>query len=118
MAHRDSILRPWLAWVLLIPLALATAIWALPRLVHPVRAEEKETETKPQAVALTMADLYVVTSHAIPETVQATGTLEPLPGGRATISAELPGRLLNLTLKPGDRVELGEVVAHVLRSDL
>src|SRR5947209_807440 len=100
MTHRDISFRPWMAWVLLVPLALVTALWAVPKLVHPVNAQDKEEEVKPAAVSLTPADLVPVASRAVPVTIQATGTLEPLPGGKATVAAELPGRLLDLSLKP------------------
>src|SRR5581483_12020783 len=118
MAHRDVRFRPWVAWVLLVPLALVTALWAVPKLARPANAGDKEEETKPVAVSLTAADLAPVTGQAVPVTVQATGTLEPLPGGKATIAAELPGRLLDLSLKPGDPVEAGQTIARVLRTDL
>jgi HlyD family secretion protein len=59
-----------------------------------------------------------VARERIGDVIQTNGTLEPLPNGRATVAAEVAGRILNLSLQPGDRVTAGQVLASVFRSDL
>jgi RND family efflux transporter MFP subunit len=120
MDHPSDPFRRWLPWLVVAPLALVASLWAMPRLIHPAvhaEDEEKGDEKKP-AVELTLADLATVTSEALPVTLQVNGTLEPLPDGRATVGAEVAGRLLDLNLKPGDIVGAGQVLARVLRMDL
>jgi RND family efflux transporter MFP subunit len=114
--------RPWKAWLLVLPLAVAAAIWAVPHLLHPeVKAgdeAEGEAGKKAGVVQLAPADLAMVSLQTVPETIRATGTFEPFPEGRASVAVEVAGRLLDLSLKPGDRVQAGQVVARVLRNDL
>src|SRR5262245_687921 len=119
MERQPDSMRRWLPWIIVAPLALVASLWAMPRLLHPaVRAEEEHEGEKKPAVELTLADLATVMSEALPDTIQVNGTLEPLPDGRATVGAEVAGRLLDLNLKPGDIVGAGQVLARVLRTDL
>lgn len=110
-------LRPWKAWLWVIPIALLTALWAVPCLLQAPK-EVAEEEHTAEAVLLTPADVVTVRMGAVADTIRATGTLEPLPNGRATVSAEVAGRILNLTLQPGDRVTAGQVLARMDRTDL
>jgi HlyD family secretion protein len=108
----------WKAWLWLVPLALLAGFWAVPRLRHPQAKAEEEAEHEAAAVLLTPAEVVTVRSGRIADVIRATGTLEPLPNGRATVAAEVAGRVLDLSLKPGDPVEGGQVVARVYRTDL
>src|SRR5438105_4550110 len=105
----ESMPRPpaWKVWLFVVPLALAAGLWGIPLLLHPVKAGDEEKKEAAEAVKLTPADLLVVTARISPELVQASGTLEPLPDGRATVGAEVAGRLVDLNLKPGDTVQAG-----------
>jgi HlyD family secretion protein len=110
--------RPWLAWLWLLPLALLAGFWAAPRLMHSSAPAEEEAEPEAASLRLTPAEVLTVRSAPIADVIRATGTLEPLPNGRATVAAEVAGRLLGLALKPGDRVTAGQVLARVYRTDL
>lgn len=110
--------KPWKVWIWVAPVALLAIAWGIPHLLHaPVHAEDDEKE-KAVRVPLTAADLVVVSGERLPETIQANGTLEALPNGRAVLSSEIAGRLLDLSLKPGDSVRAGQPVARVQRTDL
>src|SRR5207249_3454251 len=101
-------------------LAAITLLWAVPQIMHPpVRAEDEEAGgEKAATVQLTPADVVVVSSQPLAEVLRASGTLEPLPNGRATVSAEVAGRLVDLSLKPGDPVRAGQELARMYRTDL
>jgi HlyD family secretion protein len=108
----------WKAWLWVIPLALLVGFWAMPRLLHPQAKAEEEAEHEAEAVHLTLEDVVTVRSGQVADVIRATGTLEPLPNGRAMLAAEVAGRVVDLSLKPGDPVEAGQVVARVYRTDL
>ena len=46
-------------------------------------------------------------------TVSATGTIEPV--NQVKVSAEIPGRIVNLTVKEGDHVEQGQFLVELDR---
>lgn len=109
----------WWSLLWLAPMAVVTMLWAVPQLLHkPVESEEHEEPAAPAALVLSAAEVVRVEGAALPLTLKVSGTLETLPSGRAVITAELPGRLIGLTLKPGDRVRAEQVVARVQRGDL
>lgn len=109
----------WWSLLWLAPLIVATGLWAVPQLLRkPVEGEEHEEQAAPAALVLSAAEVVRVEGASLPHTLKVSGTLETLPSGRAVITAELPGPLIGLTLKPGDRVKAGQVVARVQRDDL
>lgn len=59
-------------------------------------------------VAVEMAE---VTEGAMDRTVTAQGTLAPSQGGVARLAAATPGRLLTVTVREGEAVTAGQVVA-------
>jgi len=48
-------------------------------------------------------------------TVQGYGTIEPLPEDNIPLTADAPMRILEITVKPGDRVKKGELVVKLQR---
>lgn len=55
----------------------------------------------------------MVTPGDFEETAFALGHLETIPGREAVVSSRISGRLVELLVAPGDRVEAGAVVARI-----
>lgn len=79
------------------------------------KGEEKEKEAEPAKV---QAALVTVTSGGLDSRIEVTGTLKLLPEGRAKLAPQIAGRLISLSVKPGDRVTSGQVLAVVEHRDL
>ncbi len=69
-------------------------------------ASEAKAEPPPVAVSVVKASL-----RDISETVAAQGTLTPVQGGSAHVSAPIAGRLQSVFVREGDSVTQGQVVA-------
>lgn len=50
--------------------------------------------------------------------VQATGVIKPLVGAEVKVGARLPGKVVELPIKVGDKVEEGDVIARIEQDDL
>lgn len=50
--------------------------------------------------------------------LKATGQIEPLPDGKVKVTSPIKGTLISLLVKPGDKVEAGQVVAVLSSPEL
>jgi len=50
--------------------------------------------------------------------VQATGTVKPLVGAEVKVGARTPGKVVELPINVGDKVEKGQVIAKIEQDDL
>lgn len=51
-------------------------------------------------------------------TVQAMGIVKPLVGADVKVGARIPGKVVELPINVGDRVDLGQVIARIEQDDL
>lgn len=85
-------------WIIIIVLAVCTTGFLIYRSSH------KDTRTD--------VTVEVPTVRSLVSTVSATGEVEPVD--QVKVSAEIPGRITELTVKEGDRVEKGQ---HLVELD-
>jgi RND family efflux transporter MFP subunit len=51
------------------------------------------------------------TRESLEETVSLRGRIEPPPGGDLSVASQVPGRVMSVAVKEGDRVAAGDIVA-------
>src|SRR6185369_6416148 len=49
----------------------------------------------------------------VSETIQLTGTISPLPDRDAQVAPQVPGRILEVRVREGDVVKVGQLLARV-----
>ncbi|GMU54672.1 MAG: hypothetical protein AMXMBFR33_38180 [Candidatus Xenobia bacterium] len=97
-------------WGWLVPVLVAILVFLLwPKEEHRETVERPARERWQGATAR-------VEERTLPRQLELSGTLTPVR--QATLSTRLSGRLLELTVEEGDRVNAGQVVARVDTSDL
>jgi RND family efflux transporter MFP subunit len=74
----------------------------------PAAAESDIAAAEPVAVEVATAE-----TRPVETTILAQGTLTAGQGASARIAASVPGRLLTVTVREGDRVSAGQVVATI-----
>lgn len=96
-------------------LAVGLGMWvAHARGTAAPAGEEEEHE---EAAKVT-APVAVIGRGRLDSQVEVTGTLRLLPSGRARLAPQVAGRLVTLSVRPGDRVRAGQVLAVVEHRDL
>ncbi|WP_018019957.1 efflux RND transporter periplasmic adaptor subunit [Corynebacterium ciconiae] len=70
----------------------------------------------PAATSLTSADIAVVKKEEVKRQVSSAGTLEPK--SQTTLSTTLTGPVLEVLVRPGDRVGQGQLLARIDASDV
>ncbi len=97
-------------WGWLVPILVAILVF----LLWP-KEQHQETVERPARERWQGATVQVE-ERTLPRQLELSGTLTPVR--QATLSTRLSGRLLELTVEEGDRVNAGQVVARVDTSDL
>ena len=78
--------------------------------VRGKRAEQRPAAAQPVAEFL-QNDLYIVEPGALEQSLPLTGTLTPL--NEATVKAKVAGELVAVTVREGESVKLGQVLAKI-----
>jgi len=71
------------------------------------------TTTPTQPASMTPAPTPTTPTQVSPAQPAVTPTPAPAPAGGKTITAQLPGKVLKVLVKPGDRVKKGDVVLTI-----
>lgn len=87
----------------------ATVLLLLVALAGCKRHEEAEKE-ETRTVAVHCAK---PTREAVEETVSLRGRVEPPPGGDLSVASQVAGRIVSVSVKEGDRITAGDVVASI-----
>ena len=84
-------------------------------LVFPLGCRKKQAaeDTADAAAAPVTVELAAAETQPIEVTVRGQGTLSPGQGATARVAASVAGRLLEVRVKEGDSVRMGQVVAVV-----
>lgn len=102
--------RRILPWIVLILIVAAVAAYILLNPAPP--AEEVEVAQEQTLVRqIRQSEMRTVTPMTLAETVKVTGTLEP--GQRSEVASQASGRVLSVTVRPGDTVQEGDVLAQI-----
>ncbi|MGB8702767.1 MAG: efflux RND transporter periplasmic adaptor subunit [Thermosynechococcaceae cyanobacterium] len=86
-------------------LVLAGGAWGVAQLTRP--PHEQETSTLPVIAVNTLT----ITPQSTASTLELSGTIRPLD--QAVLSTRVTGRIMQLSLEAGDRVQKGQVVARI-----
>lgn len=82
-----------------------------------VKRKPAETATSAQAVIeFTQRDLYIVEPQALERTLPLTGTLTPF--NEATVKAKVAGELVAVTVREGEPVRQGQVLARIDQTEV
>src|SRR5579871_3898161 len=73
-------------------------------------APKEGSDAGAEPVAVEMA---TATTHPMETTVVAQGTVSPGQGAMARVAPSVAGRLITVTVREGDRVQAGQVIALV-----
>ncbi len=79
-------------------------------------AEQIADAPSHRTIELSAVDVEAVRLASINRTVFVSGTLQPLR--QSTLTAEVEGRVLLVEIRPGNKVEKGQVLAHLDSRDL
>jgi RND family efflux transporter MFP subunit len=79
-------------------------------------AEQIADPPSHRTIELSAVDVETVRLASIDRTVFVSGTLQPLR--QSTLTAEVEGRVLLVDIRPGNKVEKGQVLAHLDSRDL
>lgn len=72
----------------------------------------------PQRETLNPIKTAVAQEEAIPDAIEIAAKVQPNPGNVVRIYPPISGRVLNVSVRPGDRVTRGQVVAEIQSSDV
>ncbi len=89
-------------------LAQALALVAALGCTSPATGEGAASATP--AAPLACAEL---TTRTLEDVREVFGVIDTPPGGRASVAAELAGRILSLSVREGDRVEAGDLLCEI-----
>lgn len=109
-------MKPWLKWLLVGLMVVALAAGALKTLsvrnAQKVALQEQQVAQKGQAVvALAPADLVLAKTVTLSQTLIISGPLKAV--NSAIVKARVAGELQGLTVREGDFVMAGQVIARV-----
>ncbi|MEY4099948.1 MAG: hypothetical protein RL300_1119 [Pseudomonadota bacterium] len=109
-------MKPWMKWALaglLIALLVAgTLRTLLARRAAQAAVEAQQAAQKSQvSIVLTTSDLVQVKPIELQQTVVISGTIKAV--NTALVKARVPGELQNLTVREGDTVRAGQVLARI-----
>src|SRR5579871_3002612 len=103
---------PYWERAVLAAVALLAAVWILAGCSHkggdPAGGDKSDAAAAPVAVELATAE-----TRPMSTTILAQGTLSPGQGAVAHVAAVTAGRLASVSVREGDRVRKGQVVALV-----
>jgi membrane fusion protein (multidrug efflux system) len=100
--------RRWLIAGIAAVLAAGVSLYALRGGDKPPQAAEKDLAP---ALEFLPSDLYTVRREPLERTLPLTGTLRPLV--EAEVRAKVAGQLLEVTVREGEAVEAGQVLARL-----
>lgn len=106
-------LRRWVLAGLVLAVVAAGAVVALKRQAPPVAAPP-QLAVEP-VLELTEADLFVVRGGEIGRALRANGSLRA--ARQAVVRAKIGGEIVDVPVREGDRVEAGQVIARIDRSE-
>ncbi|HEX2200331.1 MAG TPA: efflux RND transporter periplasmic adaptor subunit [Burkholderiales bacterium] len=104
--------RRWIAVAVALILLAGGALY-LARNGEPEQAAPAEA---PQRLDFLAGDLYTVREQPLARTLPLTGTLTPLV--EAAVKAKVPGQLVEVTVREGEQVTAGQVLARIDPTDL
>lgn len=110
----------WLRWTLLALLVLALA-WGVGRALQARKAQQAnaasaaERMATPPVYELPTADTLLLAPVTLVQDIEISGTVKAQRS--ATVKARAPGELRNLTVREGDRVRAGDLLARIDNSD-
>jgi len=88
---------------------LELALLSLLLMACPAAAPPSEAEG-PRTVQVTCA---AIVTRVYPDTITLRGTLAPLPARDMLVAAQVAGAIRDVTVREGDTVTVGQVVAHI-----
>jgi membrane fusion protein (multidrug efflux system) len=103
-----------LRWVVLGVIVVAGAAFMLTRPQPEAPAAVEDTTAV--AKQLIPTEIVKIAPTTLKQSVKVTGSL--VPGHQATVSAQASGRVLSVTVSPGDAVNEGDVLAEIDRATL
>ena len=108
-------MKPWLKWALLalVLALLASGVWRAlsARKLQQEAVAQLATQNTQAVVQLSAADVVPVTTRELVTGVALSGALKAV--NSAMVKARVPGELQGLTLREGDAVKAGQVIARV-----
>lgn len=109
-------MKPWMKWALaglVVVLLVAGALRTLSaRQARQVALEAQQAAQKSQVgIALAANDLVQVKALELQQTVLISGPIKAV--NTALLKARVPGELRDLTVREGDSVRAGQVLAHI-----
>jgi len=110
--------RRW-PWVLLILIVLGIAgyvVYTMFMAPPPPAAPEPEPEPAALVMQINTFEVATVTPQRLTRTVRVSGPMNPLR--QTQISAEVGGEVSAVNVRPGDRVEQGDVLVQISTRDL
>ncbi len=81
--------------------------------VSTVMQPTTETEPRPAPTPTSVTPTEAARAQPLPRSVTQAPKPAPAPAGGKTIMAQLPGKVLKVLVKPGDRVKKGDVVLTI-----
>jgi len=105
--------RRILIWVVLGLIVLGLIGFALFRPASPV---EEAAEAAPLVMQIRRSETASIAPTLLTESVKVTGTLEP--GKQSEVASQASGRVIAVMVRPGDRVNEGDVLAQIDRATL
>ncbi len=110
----------WLRWTLLALLVLGLA-WGVGRALQARKAQQANASSAAERMAtppvyeLPAADTLVIAPVTLVQDIEISGTVKAQRS--AVVKARAPGELRNLTVREGDRVRAGDLLARIDNSD-
>jgi len=107
---------PWIVLLLLVLGIGGYVAYSSFMMPQPVVAPEPEPEPAPLVMQINTFEVATVAPQRLVRTVRVSGTLMPLR--QTQISAEVGGEVSAVNVRPGDRVEEGDVLVQISTRNL
>lgn len=109
-------MKRWIKWIVVGVVALLLVMGVLRALAARKAASEalqaqQELQKAPPAVTLTPSDIVLVRSMELPQTTDISGNLRA--ANSAFVKARVAGELQGLSVREGDVVKAGQIIARV-----
>lgn len=115
IANGEKPKRRILRWVVLGVIVVGAVGFVLLRPPAPEPATSTE-DTAPVVKQLLASEIVEIAPTTLSQTVKVTGTL--VPGQQSAVASMASGRVLSVTVRPGDTVAQGAVLAEIDRATL